>query len=190
MASSESQDSTPTEVERLARRAYELARVRRALLASSPILALAAIAAAISPSPSRVVPFAILSFGAAALMCWHGRSLSRAVLVGMLAGVVPLALSLGVNHWHACGPHGCASHGFSSFCAPACALGGLVGGLGVGLAAHRKRASPSFWLGASGLTWAVGALGCACVGASGVIGLAAGLLVGVVPAWSFSAARA
>jgi hypothetical protein len=178
------------EAERRARRAYELTRIRRALLAASPVLALAAVAALVSPSPTRVVPFAALSFGAAALMVWQSRSLSRAALVGMVAGVVPLALSLAANQWHACGPHGCASHGFSSFCAPACAVGGLVAGLGVGLASPRTRAAAPFWIGASGLAWGVGALGCACVGAVGVVGLAVGLLAGVMPAWSVRAARA
>ncbi len=176
--------------ERRARLAYELSRMRRALLAASPVLALATIAALVSPSPTRVVPFAILSFGAAALMVWQSRSMSRAALVGMLAGVVPLALSLAANQWHACGPHGCASHGFSSFCAPACALGGLAAGLGVGMSAPRTRAAAPFWIGASGLAWGVGALGCACVGAVGVVGLAIGLLAGVMPAWSVRAARA
>ncbi|MCA9612533.1 MAG: hypothetical protein R3B99_23365 [Polyangiales bacterium] len=175
---------------RRARRAYELARSRRALLAASPIVVLAAIAVVVSPSSSRVLPFAVLSFGAAASMVWQSRSLSRAALVGMLAGIVPLALSLAANHWHACGPHGCASHGWSSVCAPACAVGGLVAGLAVGASASRSQAPASFWIGASSLAWGVGALGCACVGASGVIGLAIGLLAGVVPAWSLRAARA
>jgi hypothetical protein len=178
------------EAERRARRAYELARIRRAVLAASPVLALATVAALVSPSPTRVVPFALLSFGAATLMVWQSRSMSRAALVGMLAGVVPLALSLAANQWHACGPHGCASHGLSSFCAPACAVGGLVAGLGVGLASPRTRASAPFWIGASTLAWGVGALGCACVGAIGVVGLAIGLLAGVMPAWSVRAARA
>ncbi|MCU0677522.1 MAG: hypothetical protein MUE69_32645 [Myxococcota bacterium] len=178
------------EAERRARRVYELARIRRAVLAASPILALATVAALVSPSPTRVVPFALLSFGAAALMVWQSRSMSRAALVGMLAGTVPLALSLAANQWHACGPHGCASHGFSSFCAPACAVGGLVAGLGVGLASPRTRGAAPFWIGASGLAWGVGALGCACVGAVGVVGLAVGLLAGVMPAWSVRTARA
>jgi hypothetical protein len=46
---------------------------------------------------------------------------------------------------------------------------------------HGRRAGPGFWLSASSLALLTGAMGCTCVGYSGVAGLALGFAVGSAP---------
>lgn len=109
-------------------------------------------------------------------MLWYGRDPQKAVLPGIAAGLVPLALALCANHMHACSAEGC-----SSLCVPACALGGFVAGLAVASVGNRRRVGIWFWLSASSLALLTGAMGCACIGYSGVVGLSIGFGVGVVP---------
>ena len=109
-------------------------------------------------------------------MLWYGRDPKRAVLPGVLAGLVPLGLAL----CSSC-VHGCAGDCCLMMCVPACAVGGLVAGLAVASVASQRKASTVFWLSASALALLTGAMGCACMGYSGVLGLAAGFTVGVVP---------
>jgi hypothetical protein len=64
---------------------------------------------------------------------------------------------------------------------PACILGGAVSGLLVAGVGHRRGAGSAFWLSASGLALLTGAMGCTCIGYSGVVGLALGYAVGSMP---------
>jgi len=66
-------------------------------------------------------------------------------------------------------------------CVPVCSVGGLVAGLAVASIGNQRRAGVVFWLSASTLALLTGAMGCACVGYSGVAGLAVGFAAGVVP---------
>jgi hypothetical protein len=109
-------------------------------------------------------------------MLWYGRDPQRAVLPGIAAGPVPLVLALCANNMHSCGLEGCAS-----LCVPACALGGVVAGSAVASVGNQRRAGIWFWLSASALALLTGAMGCACIGYSGVIGLGIGFAAGVVP---------
>lgn len=162
-------------LQRRARRAYEWGRLRRSLGGASPVLVVLAIAAGLSHRPASVLWFGAAATAAAALMLWYGRAPQRAVLPGILAGLVPLVLALGANHLHAC------SGGCSSLCVPACALGGVAAGVAVARIGARQRAGLAFWLSASALTLYVGAMGCSCVGYSGVLGLGAGYGIGLTP---------
>lgn len=161
---------------RRARVAYELGRARRALLGAAPMVLIIAVAASIAHRPVSTAWFGLAAATAAVVMLWYGRDPQRAVLPGIAAGLVPLALALGATHIHSCGPDGCAS-----WCMPACTLGGVVAGLGVASVGNQRRAGVWFWLPASGLALLTGAMGCACVGYSGVIGLGLGYAAGVVP---------
>ena len=109
-------------------------------------------------------------------MLWYGRDPQKAVLPGIAAGLVPLVFALCANHMHACGADGC-----SSLCVPACALGGVVAGLAVASVGNQRNTGPWFWVSASSLALLTGAMGCACIGYSGVIGLGLGFGAGMVP---------
>lgn len=162
-------------LQRRARRAYEWGRLRRSLGGASPLLAVLAIAMAFSHRPASALWFGVAATAAATLMLWYGRAPQRAVLTGMVAGLVPLALALCANHLHAC------SGGCSTLCVPACALGGVAAGVAVARVGARRSAGLGFWLSASALALCVGAMGCSCVGYSGVLGLVAGYGIGLAP---------
>lgn len=159
-----------------ARRSYELARVRRALIGISPMAVLVPLFACASHRPSSVLWFGAAMVVSGAAMLWYGRDPQRAVLPGVAAGLVPLVLALSANQVHACGAGGC-----SSLCVPACTLGGLVAGLAVATVGHKRRAGAWFWAPASGIALLTGAMGCACVGYSGLVGLGLGFAAGVTP---------
>jgi len=60
-------------------------------------------------------------------------------------------------------------------------VGGVVAGLAVASVGNQRRAGIWFWLSASSLTLLTGAMGCSCIGYSGVAGLGIGFAAGVVP---------
>lgn len=159
-----------------ARRAYEWGRFRRAALGVLPLLPLVALSAYLSSRPLPTWGFGLLAFGLGTGLLWVGREPRRAVLPGVVAGVVPLVLALCANRVHLCGPDGC-----STLCMPACIAGGLAAGVGIAVLGFRRRAGPAWWSGATALTLLTGAMGCSCVGFSGVVGLLCGFAVGVVP---------
>jgi hypothetical protein len=159
-----------------ARRAYEWGRVRRAAGGVAPVLPLVALAAYLSARPGPAWTFGLGAFLLGAALLWVGREPQRAVLPGLAAGAVPLVLALCANQVHLCGPDGC-----STLCMPACIAGGLAAGAGISVLGLRRRAGWAWWLGASTLSLLVGAMGCSCVGYSGVVGLFGGYAVGVVP---------
>jgi hypothetical protein len=90
--------------------------------------------------------------------------------------LIPLACALMANRGHLCAGGHC-----STWCLPACISGGVVAGLVVSWVATKRGLDWRFWLGASAISLLTGAMGCACIGYSGVIGLAAGFLGGTVP---------
>ena len=170
-------DSTElTKLERRTRARYEWARAKRALIGFAPLLLVVAVATAIARHPSVTGAFGVGAFIAGAVMLWYGRDPKRAVLPGVLAGFVPLVLTLCTSHMH-----GCMGDGCMMMCVPACSIGGLVAGLAVASVGNHRRAGAVFWLSASVIALLTGAMGCACVGYSGVIGLGIGFSAGVVP---------
>jgi hypothetical protein len=170
-------DSTElVKVERRTRARYEWARAKRALVGFAPLLLVVTVATAVARHPSATGAFGIGAFIAGAVMLWYGRDPKRAVLPGVLAGLVPLVLALCTSHMHACTGDSCMM-----MCVPACSVGGLVAGLAVAGVGNQRRAGAVFWLSASALALLTGAMGCACVGYSGVAGLAVGFAAGVVP---------
>ncbi len=165
-----------TRVERRARARYEWARAWTATLGFAPVLIIVASAAILGRHSYATLALGVGMFVAGAVMLWYGREPKRAVLPGVLAGLIPLALVLCANHLH-----GCTGDDCMMVCMPACVAGGVVAGFVVAAVAARRRASIAFWVSASGLTLLTGAMGCACIGYAGVLGLAAGYLVGVIP---------
>lgn len=165
-----------TALERRARRGYELRRVRQALVGMAPLAFIVPLAACLSQHPSSAWAFGLATFAVGGVMLWFGRDPQKAVLPGLALGLVPLLLALCANRMHYCGPNGCAS-----LCVPACTLGGLLAGLGVARIGHQRHAGVRYWLSASTVAMLTGAMGCSCVGYAGIVGLAAGFGVGVVP---------
>jgi len=162
---------------RRARRSYELGRVRQALLGVVPLLLIVPAAAWFSSRPSQAWTFGAVAFFAGIALLWYGREPRKAVLPGIAAGLVPLTFALCANHLHYCGPSGC-----TTFCVPACTAGGVVAGLVVARFGAARRLGAWYWLAASSLALVTGAMGCSCIGYSGVVGLGVGFGVGVVPA--------
>lgn len=170
-------DSTDlTHLQRRVRWAYEFGRLRRALLGVAPVLVIVAVAACVAHRPMSTLWFGLATVSVGAAMLWYGRDPQKAVLPGIAAGLVPLVFALCANHMHACGADGC-----SSLCVPACALGGVVAGLAVASVGNQRNTGPWFWVSASSLALLTGAMGCACIGYSSVIGLGLGFGAGMIP---------
>jgi len=171
-------DSTDLKaVQRAARFRYEWSRTWRALLGFSPAVVLVIMAAWLSQRTASALAFGSLMFAIGALLLWYGRGLNRAVLPGLLAGLLPLSSALCANHMG----HVCTGGACVSLCLPACIVGGVGAGLFVAFLARSKGRGVRFLLAASTLALLTGAMGCGCIGFSGVIGLAGGYLVGVIP---------
>jgi hypothetical protein len=163
-------------VRRRVRWAYELARLRRALLGVAPLVVIVLLSACVAHRPVSTLWFGLATVSIGALMLWYGREPQRAVLPGIAAGLVPLVFALCANYLHVCTAEGC-----SSLCVPACALGGVVAGLAVASVGNQRRAGLWFWVSASSLALLTGAMGCACIGYSGIVGLGLGFGAGMVP---------
>ena len=159
-----------------ARRAYELGRLRTALRLGLfvPLLTALSICGCGSVLGSLVcgglLAPVVVFFG------WKGQGLGRAVLPGVLAGLAPFTIALGAG----LSGHACATGGWCTFFIGACLIGGFVAGLFVASAA---RGSIRQLLAGALLAGLTGSLGCLVAGATGVIALSAGLLLGAVPAF-------
>ena len=162
---------------RRARLRYEWSRARAAVLGFAPAIALVIAAACLGTSPQWALILGTLTFVFGAVLLWAGREVKRAVLPSVLAGSVPAAFALCATHVG----HACLGDRCTKFCAPACALGGVLAGAAVGIVGNRRGYGIAFWTSASVLTLLTGAMGCACVGMFGVAGLILGFVLGFAP---------
>ena len=165
------------ELERRYRRIYEVSRLRRAISSFLPVLFLIATAIYFGGSAATALVAGPLLFVSGVLALWYGRDPGRGVLPGVLAGGGALVLVLCANQMG----HFCTGERCMSWCLPACIVGGLLAGSGVSLIGVRERRGAGYWGSATLVTLATGALGCSCVGFSGIIGLAVGF---VLVTWS------
>jgi hypothetical protein len=176
------------QLERRARARYEWARSRGAALHAAPVLLIALLAASGAYRPLFVLGFGSAAFLLGAFMFWYGREAQRALLPGLVAGLVPLVCALGANKIG----HLCMGDRCLQVCLAACAVGGLAAGLVVARAARAhavrgaasREAGPMFWAAASTLALLTGLIGCSCVGYSGALGLLLGFASGAGPAWA------
>lgn len=164
-------------IERRARLAYEAGRLWRAALAAAPILVLAACAGQVGGRTSGALSLGVAVYLVGSLFLWRGQDAGRAVLPGILAGVVPLSFALGAR---ALG-HVCTGEVCVSLCVPACASGGVLAGLMITWFARRTSAEARSWVCAGSLALLTGALGCSCAGFGGILGLVGGLAVTGAP---------
>ena len=88
------------QLERKARLRYELVRAGRSLLGFAPALLIVAAAAVLGRRPNSALFFGSLLFLSGSFLLWRGRTLHRAVLPGLLAGLIPLACALFANRGH------------------------------------------------------------------------------------------
>lgn len=163
-------------LERKARTRYEVTRAVRSLVGFAPALLVVLLAATVGRRPSSAAFFGTLLFLLGSFFLWRGRTMHRAVLPGLLAGMIPLLFALMANRGHACGGDHC-----STWCLPACVAGGIVAGLVVSWVAHSRGLGWRFWAGASAISFLTGAMGCSCIGYSGVVGLGVGFVAGALP---------
>ncbi len=159
-------------VKQRVRRAYELDRLRRALLGFAPMLLMIAVAAVIGSRYALSVPAGALLFVSGVLSLWYGRDLGRGVLPGVIGGSLALVLALCANHMG----HLCTGERCLSWCLPACVTGGVLAGGIVSFPGFKHQRGAGYWVSASGVTLLTGALGCSCVGYAGIGGLALGFL--------------
>lgn len=164
------------QLERRARRKYEWARARRAILGFAPALVVVAIATLSNKHPVSALIFGAAMFVVGAGLLWYGREIRRAVLPGLAMGLLPLALALCANHMD----HACLGDQCMMLCVPACTLGGVGAGVGISIIGVRWQQRWPFWAGATVLTLLTGAMGCSCVGYGGVVGLTLGYAVGLL----------
>jgi len=165
------------ETEHRARRAYEVARLRSAAVAFAPVLLLMTGAALVGHRLGYTFAFGSALFALGVGLLWYGRGAKQAVLPGVAAGLVTLLFALCAKQ-----AHGCVGDHCMMFCVPACLTGGAVAGIVVGAVGLRRVRGLGFWVAASGVALLTGAMGCACVGVPGLIGLALGFAVTTVPA--------
>jgi hypothetical protein len=157
-----------------ARRAYEVGRLR----ASLPTVALVGPMVGLSillcgryaaSACSGVALAAVLAAAA-----WRGQQFARGARAGLVAGLGPLLLPLALSL------HMCAG-GVCLLAPTICIAGGLVGGAAVGVRA-RGRADAGYLALALSVAALTGSMGCLIAGASGVLGMAAGMAAGAAPA--------
>jgi len=164
------------QLEKKARRRYELGRLRRALIGCAPIALFALIALALHGAELRALALASVLVSLSLIMLFYGRDLQRAVLPGVMAGLAPFTLAYASSLMSGCGAAGC-----STSCMVACAIGGFAAGLSVAAVGRALKAGATFWFASAGVAGLVGLMGCACVGVSELIGLAAGISLGFLP---------
>jgi hypothetical protein len=105
-------------------------------------------------------------------LVWRGQQAARGGMTGLKAGLVPLAFAHAANlYGHVCIP----GQGCTSLCVPACATGGVVAGLLVERFARTAGRPNVVRACGSAVAFLTGALGCACVGSAGLLGLMVGM---------------
>lgn len=162
----------------LARRSYERGRATRAAMFAAPLTATALLAVCLGTRPSLAVGLGVALLASSWFFLWRGQSFGRAVFPGVLAGLMPLGLALAARSYG----HVCTGSECVSLCVPACTSGGLLAGLLIARAGRHVSSKVTFFGSASLVAGLIGALGCSCVGAGGILGLAMGLVITLVPA--------
>jgi hypothetical protein len=155
-----------------ARGAFVRGRLRESLAVMLLGTALALAGTLLSTRPLQAAIFGALLLLASGVFAFMGRDAGRAVVPAMLVGSLPLACALlGPHLGHVCTGSACVS-----FCVPLCSAGGLLAG---GLLERFARVQQRPWR-----TWVfgvivgacAGAMGCACVGVGGILGMSLGLV--------------
>lgn len=157
----------------LARRAYELGRLRWSLRLATVVLTAAAVAVACGRPLGLTCAIFFALAPLVVGLTFAGGSAGRGVVPGLLGGSVALALPLLVGTLG----HVCLGPSCMTLCLPACVIGGAVAGAVIGLRAHDQENELFFVASALLVAGLTGALGCTLGGMAGVAGMLAGALV-------------
>jgi hypothetical protein len=161
-----------------ARRAYERGRLRRAALEGLAVTPLVAGLVLVCPQPALAVVAGALLYPVVVGLRWRGQAWGRAVWSGLLAGSIPIVVSLLTL---ACAGV-CPLRAYGAVCLGACVAGGLAAGIVVGLRAARQGSGSGAFLAAAGLLVAlVGVPACGFAGVAGGFGLLIGATAGAAP---------
>ncbi|MBX7196504.1 MAG: hypothetical protein K1X94_30905 [Sandaracinaceae bacterium] len=176
-------DRAPDEIEPTlarARRAYELARLRRALVHALPSLALFVVLMLEGGARDTTGLVASLALYPTTVLALHlGQGAGAAALPALLFGLVPFVIvRVAESSGHVCLGEACVS-----WCLPACVIGGLAGGALVGARGRRERDRLGYALAAITLVVLEGAVGCRCAGHAGLAGIVLGTLAGTTVPW-------
>jgi len=160
-----------------AKRAYEWGRLRRALSGSVPTLLVALMVASLVHEVSWPLVIGLALYFASVLLLWFGRNPARSVLPGVVYGLLPLTGGVIAKlHGHVCMGLSCYST-----CLLYCVGGGILAGVLVGRLASRSDTPLAVFFSAAATSLLTGAIGSSCVGAHGIVGMAAGIFLGAVP---------
>ncbi|MDB4968214.1 MAG: hypothetical protein JWN44_3903 [Myxococcales bacterium] len=165
-----------------ARRAYEAGRLRWALQIGWMVIVLVGLSS-VAASPSRVtILLGVALLATVTALRWRGQTFSLAARVGLLAGLIPFTLLLGMK----CGSSMCCALGnCMAHCTLFCGLGGLAAGVLLASRARRLEAAGLPFLVAGSLVAALtGLLGCFVGGLTGAVWMLAGELAATLPAYA------
>ncbi len=186
---SSDETAMPRDLAVRARRAYERARVRAGFRRAIPFAALAALVGATAPDVPLTIALAATLAIAASAAYWRGGVLARASRAGLWAGLPPLMVPVVMRMLH----HGCEACGGPSLrlCIAVCTSMGVLGGIAMGALAAREQHHDRVRFIATAAVFASwsGAVGCVFAGATGLLGMAGGLLLGGVPLVALARAR-
>jgi hypothetical protein len=173
------------DVEKMALRAYEQGRMR--LGAGWALAVVTLTLGAVLLSPGRLIVVALglplatlLAFGA-----FRGQAVFAGAKNGLLAGLIPLALALGMRDMGTC--YSVAGQCFS-WCAAGCAVGGVAASLVVAKRSGHWHGTPAYWMTAGASLLLTGSMACGCAGAMALASLGVGIVVGMVPAYRLAPA--
>lgn len=160
-----------------ARRAYELGRLRMAMLSAVIIVPIAALCFFQSGAREECACLGLLLLGGSIALRYRDARGVEAVTTGLLAGIVPLALGVAMSIFEPT----CSGDSLW-LCFAACVVSGLVAGAVLGVRAARRKMSLSTWLIAGAIALIAASMGCVGVGPA-----MAGVAVGLVAAGSVGA---
>ena len=170
---------------RRARRTYEAARFRQAVLGAWPVPVAALLGLRLGGSSTHVLALAAPLLAACVALLWVGRDYGRGVWPGLTAGIAPLVLpGFMLDCSGGCSPAA------QLWCQSSCIVGGVLAGSVVGRRAARlTTGSLRFGAVAAAIALLTGAMGCLLGGVVGVAGMVVGFALGAVPAVVLASSR-
>ena len=149
-------------------RAYEVGRLRMALRILVWLLPLTIVCLTISHRPLVCAAVATALAVAAVALRWRDRAGVAQVKLGLLTGLVPLAVALGVGQLEALTGRGLG-------CTPICVVSAAIAGLWLGMRVAEQRRHVRAWFTVIVIASTTASLGCLNLGLSGMLGIALGI---------------
>lgn len=160
------------------KRAYELGRLWHGARVALVVLPMTALSFVACGKPVVTALAGLTLLGLAVGFRWRGQTFGRAVTPGLFAGTASLVLPLALRT----GGHCCIGGACWSTCMLGCIGGGILSGVAIGLAsASEKERRWTFLISATLIAGFAGMLGCAIVGAAGVVGMAFSVVATSLP---------